>query len=77
MYLFNMQKTPLFQLVREEFIRGAIFAVSFFCIGLLLIATTVSASTEGGRFGELLNKLLVKAWDDPTNDGTARNSANL
>ena len=72
-----MQKTALLQLLLEEFVRGAIFALSFFLVGSLLVTATVSAASDGGVFGSLLNKLLVKAWDDPTNDGTARNTANL
>lgn len=71
-----MQKIAYSKLVREELLRGAVFAVSFFSIISLLFVTTAYAS-DGGKFGELLNKLLVLPWDDPANDGTARNSANL
>jgi hypothetical protein len=35
------------------------------------------AANSGGQFGEMLNKILVTAWDAATNDGTVKNSAKL
>ena len=35
------------------------------------------AASSGGIFWDILNLILVKSWDDPTNDGTVKNANNL
>jgi hypothetical protein len=75
-FLQNMQKSRFLEIFREEVVRGSIFAVTFFSVTILAFGG-VAAAANGGLFGDLLNKLLVKSWDDPTNDGTARNAARL
>lgn len=73
-----MSHTPLSHIIREEFIRAIVFTLSFaviFCITSFSVA--YAATSNGGKFGEILNKILVKAWDDPTNDGTVKNAEKL
>jgi hypothetical protein len=72
-----MQKTSLTTLVGEEILRGCIFGITFFIILILSFGWIATAASNGWVFWDLLNKLLVKTWDDPTNDGTARNAAKL
>jgi H+/Cl- antiporter ClcA len=72
-----MQKTPLSQMIREELIRASILAIGF---GVMVGAGTVSvayAANSGGEFGRILNLILLKSWDDPTNDGTVKNADKL
>ena len=71
-----MQKSVFSRLIREEFVRAGLFAFSLFAI-LSLGFGGVAVAANGGMFGELLNKVLIKSWDDPTNDGTVKNSEKL
>lgn len=71
-----MQKTPLSQIIREEITRALIFAGVFFVIMVSGFSLTTYAA-EGWLFWELLNKILVKSWNDPTNDGTVKNAEKL
>ncbi len=72
-----MQKIAFSQIVREELLRASIFAVSFFVRVTLGFVGMAYAATDGWIFGNILNLILVKSWDDPTNDGTVRNANNL
>lgn len=71
-----MQKIAFSQILREEVVRAIIFAITFFVI-MLSGFIGVAYAAEGGLFGRLLDSILVKTWDDPTNDGTVRNAQNL
>jgi hypothetical protein len=62
--------------MREEFVRAGFFALSLFAI-LFVGFGGVAVAANGGIFGDLMNKILVKNWDDPTNDGTVKNSERL
>lgn len=73
----SMQKIAMSQIFSEEILRAVIFSVSFFAIMLSGFVGMAYAATDGGYFGILLNKILVTAWDEPTNDGTVRNANNL
>lgn len=71
-----MTKTPFFTILREEMLRALTFGLSFFLI-LSLGFVGIAHAANGGLFGELLNKMLVKSWDDPANDGTVKNALKL
>lgn len=71
-----MQKNTLPTIIREEIVRAVIFAATLFAI-LISGFATLAYAADGGLFGEMLNKILVKTWNDPTNDGTVANCAKL
>lgn len=75
-YSHSMQKIALAKIIREEIIRAFTFALTLF---VLLFAGfgTLAYAADGGAFGTILNKILVKAWDDPTNNGTVKNCEKL
>jgi hypothetical protein len=56
-------------------IRGFVFWLSFLFTLSIGIGGIAYAANSGGKFGEMLNKILVTAWDSTTNDGTVKNSA--
>ncbi|MFZ2255516.1 MAG: hypothetical protein WAW59_03960 [Patescibacteria group bacterium] len=71
-----MQKIALSKIMREEILRAMVFATTLFVIFFAGFSSLAYAA-DGGFFGEILNKILVKNWDDPTNDGTVKNSEKL
>ncbi len=71
-----MQKIAISQIIREEVLRALIFALAFFILMISGIVGVAHAA-DGWLFGNLLNTILVKAWDDPTNDGTVKNANKL
>jgi hypothetical protein len=72
-----MQKTSFFQIVREEFLRATLFFVSFFILFLATFATITSASTTGGLFGDILNRILASSDFANPGDGTVKNAEKL
>lgn len=71
-----MQKIALTKIIREEIIRACTFALTLFVL-LFSGFATLAYAADGGMFGDILNKILVKTWNDPTNDGTVKNCATL
>lgn len=60
--------------------RGAAFGFSallVFFVGIFSVAYAQNPENVGGKFGEILNKILVKPWNDPQNDGTVKNATML
>lgn len=72
-----MQKTPFSHLLREELTRASIFGVWFIAIVSLGFVSVSYAASSGGLFGDLLNKMLVKSWDDTSNNWTVKNAQKL
>ena len=71
-----MQKSPLFALIREEFIRAFVFG----CIFVVTVSvgfTGIAYAANGGVFGNLLNQILASGnWESP-GDGTVKNTTKL
>lgn len=78
MYHFSlyMQKITLSRIIREEVIRALVFGISLFAI-LFAGFATLAYAADGGEFGRILNLILVKSWNDPTNDGKVKNCEKL
>lgn len=72
-----MQKIALREIIREELIRAMVFAATFFVLITAWSIGIAYAAADGWLFGNLLNQILVSAWDDPANDGTVKNAASL
>jgi hypothetical protein len=71
-----MQKIALSRLIREELTRALIFGVAFFII-LSLGLVSVAHAANGGKFGEILNRILASGnWETDTT-GTVANAAKL
>jgi hypothetical protein len=71
-----MQKIALTKIIREEVLRAIVFASVLFAI-LFAGFGTLAYAADGGLFGEILNKIMVKTWNDPSNDGTVKNCEKL
>lgn len=71
-----MQKNTISQILREELLRALVFGVGFFTIiGIGFVS--VAHAANGGRFGEILNMILVSGnWENP-GDGTVKNAEKL
>lgn len=72
-----MQKTPLRELIQEELLRASVFFVGFFILFTLSFATISYASTSGGLFGDILNRILASGDFANPGDGTVKNADKL
>ena len=75
-FFFFMQKTSFFSLILRGAIIGLSAAVVFFT-SVYAVAFAADNTNNGGRFWEILNKILVGKWDDSRNDGTVKNAEKL
>jgi hypothetical protein len=68
----------LYRIVREEVLRAVIFFTTIFVLAVVSFGGIAYAvNTDGGLFGEILDKILA-SWDWKNAwDGTVRNANNL
>lgn len=63
-------------MLKSSFLRGVSFAL-WFLLTLSVATLGVAYAANGGRFGDLLNKILVSGnWESP-GDGTVKNAEKL
>lgn len=65
--------------IKNLVFRGAVLGLSalFVFVAGLWGLQVFAQSSNGWKFGEILNKILVKNWDDTTNNWTVKNSQQL
>jgi hypothetical protein len=71
-----MQKNTVTRIMREEVLRAFVFALAFFAF-LSVGFVSIAYASNGGKFWELLNKILASGnWESDTT-GTVKNSEKL